>query len=115
MTFQDHSPSEGTTPHPLSTLIAGPTSSGKAAIAMRIAREAPGLVVNADSMQVYKGLRILTARPGEADEAMVPHRLYGIRAASEPYSVAAWLADLRPLVEAARAGGPPLVIVGGTG
>lgn len=82
---------------------------------MRIAGEARGLVVNADSMQVYKELRILTARPSEADEASVPHRLYGIRAAREPYSVAAWLEDVRPLVEAARAGGPPLVIVGGTG
>jgi tRNA dimethylallyltransferase len=82
---------------------------------MRIATEAGGLVVNADSMQVYKELRILTARPSEEDEAAVPHRLYGIRAAVEPYSVAVWLEDLRPLVEAARAGGPPLVIVGGTG
>jgi tRNA dimethylallyltransferase len=82
---------------------------------MRMAREARGLVVNADSMQVYKELRILTARPSEEDEATVPHRLYGIRPASEPYSVAAWLEDVRPLVEAARAGGPPLVIVGGTG
>jgi tRNA dimethylallyltransferase len=99
----------------LFTLIAGPTASGKSAIAMRIAGEARGLVVNADSMQVYKELRVLTARPGEADEAAVPHRLYGMRPASEPYSVAAWLGDLRPLVEAARAGGPPLVIVGGTG
>lgn len=97
------------------TLIAGPTASGKSALAMQLAREAGGLVVNADSMQVYKELRILTARPSEDDEAAVPHRLYGFRAASEAYSVAAWLADVAPLIEAARAGGPPLVITGGTG
>jgi tRNA dimethylallyltransferase len=82
---------------------------------MRIATGTGGLVVNADSMQVYKELRILTARPSEADEAAVSHRLYGIRTATEPYSVASWLEDMRPLVTAARAGGPRLVIVGGTG
>lgn len=102
-------------PKNLFTLIAGPTASGKSALAMRLAQEAGGLVVNADSMQVYKELRILTARPSEADEAAVPHRLYGFRGSSEAYSVAAWLRDVAPLIEAARAGGPPLVITGGTG
>jgi tRNA dimethylallyltransferase len=97
------------------TLIAGPTASGKSALAANVAREHGGIVVNADSMQVYKDLRLLTARPGEEEEAAVPHRLYGFRAAEEPYSVAAWLADLEPLVAQARAGGPPLVITGGTG
>jgi tRNA dimethylallyltransferase len=97
------------------TLIAGPTASGKSALAARIAGEHGGIVVNADSMQVYKELRLLTARPGAAEEAAVPHRLYGFRAAEEPYSVAAWLADLEPLVAEARIGGPPLVITGGTG
>lgn len=96
-------------------LIAGPTASGKSGLAAHIARENGGIVVNADSMQVYRELRLLTARPGEEDEAAVPHRLYGFRVAEEPYSVAAWLADVEPLVAEARAGGPPLVITGGTG
>jgi len=97
------------------TLIAGPTASGKSALAARLAKAQGGIVVNADSMQVYRELRILTARPTEAEEAAVPHRLYGFRPAGEPYSVAAWLSDLAPLIAAARQGGPPLVIVGGTG
>ena len=96
-------------------LLAGPTASGKSALAKRLARERGGIVVNADSMQVYKELRILTARPSEADEQEVPHRLYGFRSASEPYSVAAWLDDVAPLVEATREKGPPLIIAGGTG
>ena len=97
------------------TLIAGPTASGKSALAARLAKAQGGIVVNADSMQVYRELRILTARPTEAEAAAVPHRLYGFRPAGEPYSVAAWLSDLAPLIAAARHGGPPLVIVGGTG
>jgi tRNA dimethylallyltransferase len=97
------------------TLIAGPTASGKSALAARIAAERGGIVVNADSMQVYRELRILTARPTQAEEAVVPHHLYGFRPAAEPYSVAEWLKDLAPLLAAAREGGPPLVIVGGTG
>ena len=105
----------GTEPKYRFTLIAGPTASGKSALAARMARGCGGIVVNADSMQVYKELRILTARPSETEEASVPHRLYGIRAACEPYSVAAWLEDLAPLAVAARRGGPPLIITGGTG
>ena len=97
------------------TLIAGPTASGKSALGVRRAAERGGIVVNADSMQVYRELRILTARPTEAEEAAVPHRLYGFQPAAEPYSVAEWLKDLAPLIAAARKGGPPLVIVGGTG
>ena len=97
------------------TLIAGPTASGKSALALRLARERGGIVVNADSMQVYRELRILTARPSEADEALAPHLLYGMRAAADAYSVADWLRDVGPLIEAAQGGGPPLVIVGGTG
>ncbi len=98
------------------TLIAGPTASGKSALAMDFARKLDGIVVNADSMQVYRELRILTARPSAAEEeAAVPHRLYGFRSAAEPYSVAAWLDDVAPLIRSARHDGPPLVIVGGTG
>ena len=97
------------------TLIAGPTASGKSALGAHLAAERGGIVVNADSMQVYRELRILTARPTEAEEAAVPHRLYGFQPAAEAYSVAEWLKDVAPLIGAAREGGPPLVIVGGTG
>jgi tRNA dimethylallyltransferase len=102
-------------PHKFATLIAGPTASGKSALAMRLARERGGVIVNADSMQVYRELRILTARPSPEDEAVAEHRLYGFRPAREPYSVAAWLEDAAPLIAAAREGGPPLIITGGTG
>jgi tRNA dimethylallyltransferase len=74
-----------------------------------------GIIVNADSMQVYRELAILTARPTPVEEADLTHRLYGFRPAAESYSVAAWLDDIAPLIDAARQGGPPLVIVGGTG
>ena len=97
------------------TLIAGPTASGKSALGVHRAAERGGIVVNADSMQVYRELRILTARPTEAEVAAVPHRLYGFQPAAEAYSVAEWLKDVAPLIAAAREGGPPLVIVGGTG
>jgi tRNA dimethylallyltransferase len=66
-------------------------------------------------MQVYRELRIITARPSAEDEARVPHRLYGHRVGADGYSVAAWLADIAPLIAEARAGGAPLIIVGGTG
>lgn len=82
---------------------------------MQAAENNGGIVVNADSMQVYRELRIITARPSAEDEARVPHRLYGHRASVDGYSVAAWLADVAPLIAEARAGGDPLNIVGGTG
>lgn len=97
------------------TLIAGPTASGKSALAMALARAVGGRVVNADSMQVYDALRCLSARPTEAEESAVPHRLYGFVPAGEEFSVGRYLDALRPLVEDARAGGAPLVLVGGTG
>jgi tRNA dimethylallyltransferase len=102
-------------PEKMFTLIAGPTASGKSELAMQTAKNNGGIVVNADSMQVYRELRIITARPSAQDEARVPHRLYGHRASVDGYSVAAWLADVAPLIAEARAGGPPLIIVGGTG
>jgi tRNA dimethylallyltransferase len=82
---------------------------------MRLAEDSGAIIVNADSMQVYRELRILTARPAAVDEARISHRLYGTRSAAEAYSVADWLRDVAPLVAQAREGGPPLVIVGGTG
>lgn len=97
------------------TLIAGPTASGKSALALDWAEKHGGLVINADSMQVYRDLRILSARPTHAEEARVPHRLFGFVPAGEEYSVGRYVRDIAPLIAAARAGSVPLVIVGGTG
>ena len=94
-------------------LIAGPTASGKSALALAIAERCDGVVVNADSMQVYRELRILTARPSAEEEARAPHRLYGHIAGGEGYTVARYLDDLeRTLKDLADR---PAVIVGGTG
>ena len=97
------------------TLIAGPTASGKSALAIALAKRSGGIVVNADSMQVYAGLRVLSARPSAEEEALVPHRLFGFVAADEEYSVGRYLGDLAPLIGEARANRQPLIIVGGTG
>src|SRR3954454_23940714 len=74
-------------------LIAGPTASGKSALALELARTTGGVVINADSMQVYGDLRIITARPTMQDEATVPHRLYGTIDAAENHSAGAWVID----------------------
>jgi tRNA dimethylallyltransferase len=96
-------------------LIAGPTASGKSALAVGVAEELGGIVINADAMQVYRDLRVLTARPSAAEEARVPHRLFGHVDAAETYSVGRWLRDVEPVFEeAARRGALPIV-VGGTG
>lgn len=96
-------------------LIAGPTASGKSAVAAAVAETLGGVVVNADSMQVYRDLRILTARPSAAEEARVPHRLFGHVDAARAYSVGQWLREMAAvLAEAARDGRVP-VLVGGTG
>jgi tRNA dimethylallyltransferase len=96
-------------------LIAGPTASGKSALALGVACEIGGTVINADSMQVYRDLRVITARPAHAEEAQVPHRLYGHVDAAENYSVGRWLADVRPVLDEVRAAGRVPVLVGGTG
>jgi tRNA dimethylallyltransferase len=96
-------------------LIAGPTASGKSALAMRLAASLNGVVVNADSMQVYRDLRIITARPTEAEETNVPHRLFGHVDAAENYSVARWLADVGREISAIEAEGQLPILVGGTG
>lgn len=100
---------------PAAVLIAGPTASGKSALAVAIARAAGGVVVNADSMQVYSVLRVLTARPSPDEEAAAPHRLYGHVPPGVPYSVAQWLTDAAAEIATARAAGLLPVIVGGTG
>ena len=91
-------------------LIAGPTASGKSALAMAVAARTGGPVVNADALQVFADWQVLTARPSEAETAAVPHRLYGHVGWTRPYSVGDWLRDVQPLLD-----GPPPVIVGGTG
>ena len=101
-------------------LITGPTASGKSALALELAERAeqagrPAVVVNADSMQVYDGLRILTARPTPAEEHRIPHRLYGHVPAAVRYSAGAWLRDVAPVLSEAASEGALPVIVGGTG
>lgn len=96
-------------------LIAGPTASGKSAVALALAEASGGVVVNADAMQVYRDLEVLTARPTAAEEARAPHRLYGHVDAATAYSVTAWLDDLAGVLEEARQEGRPVIIVGGTG
>lgn len=92
-------------------LIAGPTASGKSALALAIARRDGRMIVNADALQVYARWRILTARPSLLDEAEAEHRLYGHVARDVTYSVGDWLREVGSLLQTAR----PLVIVGGTG
>jgi tRNA dimethylallyltransferase len=96
-------------------LIAGPTASGKSRYAIAEARRLDGVIVNADSMQVYRELRVLSARPSVEDEAAAPHRLYGHVSASERYSVGRWLADVGAVLADLRAQGRPAIVVGGTG
>ena len=102
-------------PRPRAILIAGPTASGKSALALRLAERYGAVVVNADSMQVYRELEILTARPGPADLARAEHRLYGHVPAAEAYSVGRWLRDIEPVLAETAASGRLAVIVGGTG
>jgi tRNA dimethylallyltransferase len=96
-------------------LIAGPTASGKSALALQWALATGGVIVNTDSMQVYCDLRVLTARPTPAEEAAVEHRLYGHVEASVNFSAGAWVADAARVLEELRAQNRPAIFVGGTG
>lgn len=96
-------------------VVAGPTASGKSALALDVALEFTGTVVNADSMQVYEELRVLTARPGPADEAKVPHRLFGVLPAGERCSAGRWLRMAVAEIDAARSARRLPVVVGGSG
>ena len=100
---------------PQALIVAGPTCSGKSALALDLARAVGGVVINADSMQVYRELRIVTARPSVAEEALAPHRLYGVRPAGEAGSVAWWREAALAEMAAARAGGLLPILCGGTG
>ncbi len=100
-----------TIPTDVPVLIAGPTASGKSALALEIAQTTGGVVINADALQVYDGWRILTARPSDEDLARAPHALYGHVPLSEPYSTGQWLRDVKPLL----GGRQRPIIVGGTG
>jgi tRNA dimethylallyltransferase len=95
-------------------LIAGPTASGKSALALALAEQSGGAIINADSMQVYRDLRIITARPTPDEERRAPHRLYGHVDAAENYSAGRWCGEVAALL-AARAQREPAIIVGGTG
>jgi tRNA dimethylallyltransferase len=96
-------------------LIAGPTASGKSASALALAEEIGGVVINADSMQVYREAPILTAQPGDADKARVPHLLYGHVSVSQVYSVGSWRGDAMAALAQAQAMQRTPIFVGGTG
>ena len=97
------------------TLIAGPTASGKSALALRLAGSTGGEIVNGDSMQVYGDLRVLTARPSPRDEAAVPHHLFGVADAAEAWSVGRWLKAATVILAEIAGRGRPAIVVGGTG
>ena len=96
-------------------LIGGSTASGKSALALALAERTGGVIVNADSVQLYRDLPILTARPGRSDLARAEHRLYGILDAHEAASVALWLAKAEPLLGEIEASGRLALVTGGTG
>ncbi|HEY1145705.1 MAG TPA: tRNA (adenosine(37)-N6)-dimethylallyltransferase MiaA [Allosphingosinicella sp.] len=100
---------------PRLALIAGPTASGKSALALAVAERTGGVVVNADSAQVYRDLCIVSARPTPAEEARAPHRLYGYRDGAEPCSAADWAADARAAIREIQSTGRLPILTGGTG
>lgn len=100
---------------PKAVLIAGPTASGKSAAALALAARLGGTIINADSMQVYRELTVLTARPTPDDEAMAPHRLYGMVPAREAYSAGSWRDDAATAIAETQSEGRVPVLVGGTG
>ncbi|UVO52072.1 tRNA (adenosine(37)-N6)-dimethylallyltransferase MiaA [Sphingomonas sp. SUN019] len=100
---------------PRLALIAGPTASGKSALAIALAEETGGVVINADASQVYRDLRVLTARPSVENEARVPHRLFGHIDGAESCSAARWAAEARATIDAVHATGRLPILVGGSG
>jgi len=96
-------------------LIAGPTASGKSALAIALAQKTGGVVINTDSMQVYRDLRVITARPTASEEAAVPHRLYGHADAGVNFSAGAWVADAAKMLSETQASKRLPIFVGGSG
>ncbi|QQR34550.1 tRNA (adenosine(37)-N6)-dimethylallyltransferase MiaA [Devosia oryziradicis] len=95
-------------------LIAGPTASGKSALALGMAQQQGGVIVNADAMQVYDTLQVVTARPSDTEIALAEHRLYGVVPAATRFSTGQWLAAVRAVLDLADLD-QPLIFVGGTG
>jgi tRNA dimethylallyltransferase len=96
-------------------IVAGPTASGKSALALALAEEFGGTIINADSQQVYRDLAVLSARPSAAEMARVPHRLYGVIDAAENCSAGRWVALAQAEIDAARRAGRLPILAGGTG
>ena len=96
-------------------IICGPTASGKSAYAIKLATELDGEIINADSMQVYRGLEIITSQPSAIDRQYVPHHLYGIIPANHDYSVGIWLQQAIGQINDILAIGKTPILVGGTG
>lgn len=96
-------------------LILGPTASGKSALALSLAEQTGAIIINADSMQVYRDLAILTARPTPEDLSRARHDLYGFVDGDDRYSTGRWLADAAAVINAARTDARPVIVVGGTG
>jgi tRNA dimethylallyltransferase len=103
------------TADPPALIVAGPTASGKSALALAIAQRVDGTIINADSMQVYRELRVLTARPSPDDEAKVPHALYGIKPAAEAGNAAWWRSDALSVMQKSWERAKIPVLTGGTG
>jgi tRNA dimethylallyltransferase len=96
-------------------LIAGPTASGKSALALRLAREIGGEIVNADALQLYRDLRVLSARPSADEAATAPHHLFGVADAADGWSVGRWLTAASVALAGIASRGRPAIVVGGTG
>ena len=97
------------------TVVAGPTASGKSALALALAERIGGIVINADAMQCYAEWRIISARPSPEDEARVPHRLYGVRHLDQPVDASWWRGAARAELECAASRGARPILCGGTG
>jgi tRNA dimethylallyltransferase len=115
MRSRDARPGSSSVSGPVALLIAGPTASGKSALALALAENTDGIVINTDSMQVYRDLRIITARPTPDEEARVPHRLYGHVDAAINYSAGSYVDDAASILAEARRVGRLPIFIGGTG
>ncbi|MEL6861683.1 MAG: tRNA (adenosine(37)-N6)-dimethylallyltransferase MiaA [Pseudomonadota bacterium] len=96
-------------------LIHGPTASGKSQLSVALAKRLDGEVINADSMQVYRDLRVISARPAASEMDGVPHHLFGHVSAGERYSTGKWLDEIKPLISKVQRRGKVPIIIGGTG